>query len=216
MMQNGEFIARIVVATICGSFIGYERTNRNKGAGIRTHAIVALASSVMMIISKYGFLDTKNYDAARVAAQIVSGVGFLGAGLIFVRNNNVISGLTTAAGVWGTAGVGMAIGAGLYIIGAFTTVLVVFIQIFFHKETFFTKGEGYRFKLYLRLLNIDTYTKIKPRLIKDMQIEGLNIKKNRDGIVDVELDVLIKDSYRRFGALEDVMLDSNVIDGYYE
>lgn len=216
MIQNTELIGRIVLATVCGSFIGYERTNRNKGAGIRTHAIVALASAVMMIVSKYGFYDIDNYDASRVAAQIVSGVGFLGAGLIFVRNNNVISGLTTAAGVWGTAGVGMAIGAGQYIIGIFTTILVVFIQIFLHKETFFTRGEGYRYKLYLKLLNIDTYTQIKPKILSEMQIEGLNIKKNRDGTVDVELDILIKDSYRRFRALEDVMLNKNVIDGYWE
>lgn len=216
MISNYEFVIRIIVSAMSGSAIGYERTNRNKGAGIRTHAIVALASALLMIISKYGFSDVGRYDASRVASQIVSGVGFLGAGLIFVRNNNIISGLTTAAGVWGTAGVGMAIGSGQYFIGIFTTVLIVSIQIYFHKDNFFTKGEGYRYKLYLKLKDINSYSKIKSIIVSAMQIEGLSIKKHRDTTVDIELDILIKDSYKRFEVLEQLMKSEHVIYGYWE
>lgn len=79
-----NWIFRIVLATLCGCAIGYERTSRNKSAGIRTHAIIALGSSMFMIISKYAFFDVSTADGARVAAQIVSGIGFLGAGLIFI------------------------------------------------------------------------------------------------------------------------------------
>ena len=118
--DQAELVIRLVVAALCGFAIGYERKNRFKNAGIRTHMIVALGAALIMIVSKYGFfdiLDLKNMalDPSRVAAQIVSGVSFLGAGAILVRHNNV-NGLTTAAGVWTTAAVGMAIGAKLYLI----------------------------------------------------------------------------------------------------
>lgn len=132
---QSEYILRIFVASVCGCVIGYERTNRNKEAGIRTHAIVAVGAALIMIVSKYGFSDSANFDASRVAAQIVSGIGFLGAGIIFLRNR-MVSGLTTAAGIWTTGGIGMAIGSGLYYIGIATTVLVVFIQVLMHKSIF--------------------------------------------------------------------------------
>lgn len=136
--QNFEFLIKMVLATVMGVIIGFERKSRNKGAGIRTHAIVSLASSLMMIVSKYGFFDIVEYDAARVAAQVVSGIGFLGTGLIFIKNN-AVNGLTTAAGIWATAGIGLAMGAGLYAVAIFGTLLIVIIQILMHKDTFLSK-----------------------------------------------------------------------------
>lgn len=126
-----EYLLRIVLACICGMLIGYERKTRSKEAGVRTHVIVALGSALMMIVSKYGFYDSLSFDASRIASQIVSGVGFLGAGIIFVRHQSV-SGLTTAAGIWATAGVGMAIGAGMYILGIGTCLLLFLIQMITH------------------------------------------------------------------------------------
>lgn len=136
ILNHVELVVRLLVAAFCGFAIGYERKNRFKNAGIRTHMIVALGSALIMIVSKYGFFDILNLknmalDPSRVAAQIVSGVSFLGAGAILVRHNNV-NGLTTAAGVWTTAAVGMAIGAKLYIIGLSATVLVLCIQVLLH------------------------------------------------------------------------------------
>lgn len=128
-----ELIIRLLLAGVCGCLIGYERKNRNKEAGIRTHIIVAIASCLMMEISKYGFEDIGKFDGARLAAQVVSGIGFLGAGMIFVHKNSV-KGLTTAAGVWATSGIGMAVGAGMYIIGVVTTVIIFVFQILFHKK----------------------------------------------------------------------------------
>lgn len=127
-----DYCLRILFAGVLGASIGFERMNRHKDAGVRTHAIIALASALLMIISKYGFGDIQEYDASRVAAQIVSGVGFLGAGIIFVRNTS-INGLTTAAGMWATAGVGMAMGAGLWVIAFFSTMFVLVIEYLFHK-----------------------------------------------------------------------------------
>ncbi len=102
---------------------------------MRTHAILALGSALIMLVSKYGFIDINEIDGSRIAAQIVSGVGFLGAGVIFVKNGNV-SGLTTAAGMWATSGVGMCIGAGLYDIGIITTIILIGLQILFHRGSF--------------------------------------------------------------------------------
>lgn len=127
-----QFIFRLLISALCGAVIGYERKSRSKDAGLRTHIIVAIGSCLIMIISKYGFDDLLlsegvKVDVARLAAQVISGVGFLGAGMIFIRKN-FISGLATAAGIWTVSGIGLAIGSGMYIIGIFTTVLVVLVQ----------------------------------------------------------------------------------------
>ncbi|MDO5436076.1 MAG: MgtC/SapB family protein [Clostridia bacterium] len=137
-----ECILRILLACFLGAAVGYERARRMKEAGVRTHCIIAAASALLMIISKYGFTDllgadgemfagTRGADSARIAAQIVSGVSFLGIGVIF-RNGNTVRGLTTAAGIWATSAVGMAIGAGMYVIGITLVTLVVCVQLIFH------------------------------------------------------------------------------------
>ena len=147
MYDQIELLIRIFVAGICGALIGYERKSRLKEAGIRTHFIVALASALMMVISKYGFFDLLNMaengqdirlDPSRMASTIITGVGFLGAGAIFIRKNT-INGLTTAAGIWATAGVGMAIGTGFYFIGVVSTFIMLVVQIFLHRKNWFTK-----------------------------------------------------------------------------
>ncbi|MBQ6235988.1 MAG: MgtC/SapB family protein [Clostridia bacterium] len=144
LLQYAEFLIRILVSCFCGACIGYERTKRLKEAGIRTHIIVCCAAALTMIISKYGFVDmnmegaffpgTHSTDPARLAAQIISGVSFLGAGIIF-RNGNSVRGLTTAAGIWATAAIGLAIGAGMYVIGLIGTLIIAAIQIVMHRFT---------------------------------------------------------------------------------
>lgn len=136
-MEYG-FLLRILLAGVCGAFIGYERKSRMKEAGIRTHFVVAVGSALMVLISKYGFEDVigksgVGLDPSRIAAQVVSGVGFLGAGMIFMQRQTV-KGLTTAAGIWSTAGIGMAIGADLYIVGVGTTIIILIAQKLFHSK----------------------------------------------------------------------------------
>ena len=145
-----ECIMRVVIAAICGSFIGIERKVRLKEAGTRTHLVVAFGSALFMIVSKYGFEDMImrsvelggdiiKFDPTRIASTIVTGIGFLGAGTIFVRRN-VINGLTTAAGLWSTAAVGMAIGAGQYIVGISAAVILTFMQWFLHSSKLFARA----------------------------------------------------------------------------
>lgn len=126
-----DYIIRILIACVCGFAVGYERKSRSKEAGIRTHSIVCMAACVMMIVSKYAFSDTDGVDEARIAAQVVSGIGFLGAGIIFYKRD-MLHGLTTAAGVWATSGIGLAIGAGMVITGVCCTLLLVLIQVLLH------------------------------------------------------------------------------------
>ena len=135
LLPQLEYLIRIVISCLCGGIIGIERTLRQKDAGFRTHVIVALGASLMMVVSKYGFADSlaTGYDPApeRIAANIITGISFLGAGMIFVRGAN-IKGLTTAAGIWSTAAVAMAIGAGMYVTGIISSLIIVLIQILFH------------------------------------------------------------------------------------
>ena len=138
VFDNLEFFIRIVLAAILGALVGLERSKRQKEAGVRTHCIIACTSALFMIRSKYAFVDLvgvdglRGADPARIAAQVVSGISFLGAGVIF-KNGNSIRGLTTAAGMWGTAAVGMAIGAGMYWVGLIEAAVLVGIQIVLHR-----------------------------------------------------------------------------------
>ena len=122
-----EWILRLLAALTAGITIGIERQHRAKEAGIRTHATVALASCLLMVISKYGFKDIGTGDPARLAAQVVSGIGFLGTGVVVVRHD-VVQGLTTAAGIWATSAIGPCFGSGMYVIGLVSTILMYFVQ----------------------------------------------------------------------------------------
>lgn len=125
-------IIRLALAAFLGTIIGIDREYRAKSAGFRTHFLVSLGSALFMIISQYGFKDVlilnqdiSKFDPSRVAAQVVTGIGFIGAGTIILKREYV-KGLTTAAGLWATAGIGMACGAGLYWIGIASMILTLF------------------------------------------------------------------------------------------
>lgn len=133
LYDNLEFLIRIVLAALLGMLIGVERARRQKEAGTRTHCIIAASAAGLMILSKYAFGDVGSGDGARIAAQVVSGISFLGAGVIFRSGRYSIQGLTTAAGIWGTAVVGMAIGAGMYWLGLILAGGLVIIQILLHR-----------------------------------------------------------------------------------
>lgn len=122
MMIEWNFILRIFLAGLLGGAIGFEREFRAKEAGVRTHFIVALGSALFMIISQYAF--TGQFDHARVAAQVVSGIGFIGAGVIIFQKN-VIRGITTAAGLWVAAAIGLACGAGMYALSVAAMLLTI-------------------------------------------------------------------------------------------
>ena len=128
-MDWGVVIIRLLLATFLGAVIGFEREYHAKEAGVRTHLLVALGSCLFMIISVYGFdfmldQDHVSFDPSRIASQVVTGIGFIGAGTIILQKQ-MVRGLTTAAGLWVTAAIGLACGNGMYIIAAVTTVIVL-------------------------------------------------------------------------------------------
>lgn len=148
-----DFALRLFVAGAMGVLIGLEREYRAKEAGYRTHFLVALGSALMMIVSQYGFMevlktDLIRLDPSRIAAQVVSGIGFIGAGTIILQKQ-IVRGLTTAAGIWATSGIGLAVGAGMYAVGI-SAILLVLLGL--ETLSYFFKSIG------LRNMMIDFFT----------------------------------------------------------
>lgn len=131
MISNTEILLRLIAAAALGSLIGFERERLLWAAGIRTHMLVCVGSCLIMVVSAFGFGDVINQqhtilDPSRVAAQVVSGIGFLGAGSILARGE-IVKGLTTAASIWTVAAIGLAIGGGLYFAGIASTIVILII-----------------------------------------------------------------------------------------
>lgn len=204
MVFNLELIGRMLIACLCGIAVGIERNTRAKEAGIRTHCIVACASALMMIVSKYGFFDlveeASKYasdirlDPSRMAQGIVTGVGFLGAGLIYFQRG-AIKGLTTAAGVWAVSGVGMAIGAGMYAIGISATAIILAVQIVLHTKS--AMGSKYKTKT-IKIYGVSE-EKFQERAMDvfarcDMTIMDVSVSRNTEGTIDYSFCVEVPKS----------------------
>lgn len=132
MIETSEILIRLSLGALCGAIIGIERERKEWAAGMRTHMMVSVGAALFMLVSSYGFNEVLGndkivLDPSRVAAQVVSGIGFLGAGTIIFLRQGVIRGLTTASGLWTVAGIGLAIGGGMYIAGIATTVIAIII-----------------------------------------------------------------------------------------
>lgn len=132
MLSHQEIVIRLVLAAVFGAAVGLERERKNWTAGMRTHMMVCLGASLMMMVSSFGFFDILqtehvNLDPSRVAAQVVSGIGFLGAGTILFLRQGIVRGLTTASGLWTVAGIGLACGGGMYFAALITTIFALII-----------------------------------------------------------------------------------------
>jgi len=205
VMQNVEFCIRLLVACLCGAAVGIERSRRFKEAGMRTHMVVCFAAALIMIISKYGFADLtqpdgssfpgiRGADSARIAAQVVSGISFLCAGVIY-KNGGTVKGLTTAAGIWFTAGIGLAIGAGMYVVGLCGMAIMMVMQFVMHRVAVggdaydgnrlqFTVKNGYDFNGALE-------TQLKEW---NAQVAESRVTRHKDGTTDYDLTVRRKKS----------------------
>lgn len=216
-----ELLLRLFVALFCGAIIGHERKNRGKGAGTKTHAIVSIAACLLMILSQYGVDDflkhyhgtgaNINLDPFRIAAQIVPGIGFLGAGMIFVQKK-VITGLTTAAGIWATAGIGMAIGSGMYFISISATLIIVVVQILFHKN----------FKFFSHLSDIELFFTVNNKDVaisyireildsKNIQTNDIEVS-SRDGVLfDIYINASFIHAFDKLELTEQFYKNENII-----
>lgn len=195
MATQLECLLRILLAGICGGVIGHERESHMKMAGIRTHFIVAIASALLMVVSKYGFYDMLGtagvkLDPSRVASGIVTAIGFLGTGIIFVRNRSV-SGLTTSAGIWATVGVGMAVGAGMYFIGIIVAAIIVVVLKVLGKRTKLIKSMHTE-QITLLLRKGEELDKIVSEIFSDMEVEIINILAKRQDADSMEIKMTIQ------------------------
>ena len=190
-MSSFEFqmvcVVRLLLASVCGFAIGIERTNRLKDAGMRTHLIVCMGAALMMLVSKYGFFDVSTIagffkaDVSRVASSVVAGIGFLGAGIIFERNRSV-TGLTTAAGI------GMAMGAGMYLIAVAGTIILITAQSLLHNEHIIGGG------LMFLVLRIDGRSGTVSQTVQKIQALGgelvdLTVTQKKNDIIRVEMRI---------------------------
>ena len=194
-----EIILRLLLAALMGSAVGLERERLNWVAGLRTHMLVCVGSALIMMVSAYGFAEVLKYkdvvlDPSRVAAQVVSGIGFLGAGTIFFWRKEVLRGLTTAAALWAVAGVGLAIGGGMYFAGTATTILILIILALMKplERKLFKSPEIQRHSLTIRMIP----TKFSLRNLEDTMnaagIEVIEMKINRISDTTPDHDYLLE------------------------
>ncbi len=204
--ESAPWLIRLIFAAFCGVAVGFERSRNKKDAGIRTHMIVAMGACLAMIVSKYGFFDLLEFeglraDASRIASNVITGVGFLGAGVIFVKDVS-IKGLTTAAGIWATASVGLAIGAGMYTIGIGATLIMVLFQLLFHKYFQSFENTVNEFRVTVND-NADAVKNFRAMLEeKKILVEQCKMTRNKDATIT--LDIMIKKA--RTTSMDEIML----------
>lgn len=204
-----NWLIRLFIAAVCGFAIGFERKTRSKEAGIRTHTIVCFAAALMMIVSKYAFTDlfgaatdgsnvgagTRGADSARIAAQVVSGIGFLGAGIIFYKRD-LLRGLTTAAGIWATAGIGLAIGSGMIVVGVVASAVLIVLQVVLHSRLKVLHGRTQRnfLRITAVLENSETIDKINAVFgIKQMlKFKTYTVEKNE---IRAEIEAITENEF---------------------
>lgn len=206
-ITNVEITVRLIVALVLGGMIGLERESMGRPAGFRTHILVSVGSALIMILSAYGFAEALpgGYDPGRIAAQVVSGIGFLGAGTIMREGVNV-RGLTTAASLWTVAGIGLAVGSGFYFAAILATFLVVVTLVVLNQlewNYLSTKHE------ILTLLIQDTpgqLARVFAVLAKyDVNVFNVELSSDDTGEAKLDLQVEISPKFSRVKIIEDLV-----------
>ena len=170
---------RMLFAVVCGSIIGIEREFKRRPAGFRTHILICLGASMTMITSQYLLQETHYYiDVARLSAQVVAGVGLICAGTIIVTRRQRVKGLTTAAGLWTTAIIGLALGAGFFEGGIFATALILVAEIFFSKYEFWLLRQSPEINVYVRYEGRQCLEQ-SLKVFRDWNIRVLNLEITR-------------------------------------
>ncbi|WP_297521936.1 MgtC/SapB family protein [uncultured Clostridium sp.] len=211
-----DFVLRLILAAFLGGLIGYERNIRSKEAGLRTHMLVSLSSALLMLVSQYGFFEViQKYvevDPSRIAAQVVSGMGFLGAGVIF-KERGSIKGLSTAAGLWGVAAIGLAVGSGLYILGIAATILILLAFEVVNKVS----KKSYTLSIELQVVATDlSYLELKDNIKKNYNnIMSYRVEHQEFGeVVNLKFRVKSEEDFKII--LDDIHSIKNLTLDYYE
>ena len=172
---------RLLVAVLCGGFIGIEREHKRRPAGFRTHILICLGAAMTTTISQFLFLNMHMYtDMARLGAQVIAGVGFIGAGTIIVTKRRQVKGLTTAAGLWTCAIIGLAVGGGYFEAGIIATVVILVAEIFFSRFEYWVLVNSKNLNIYVEYNgseNLDTVI----RMIKGYRIVIIDLEITKSG-----------------------------------
>lgn len=213
-LNSLSIIVRILLATIIGCLIGLERESKNRPAGFRTYALVSVGACLVMMTNQYMFNLYQSGDPARMGAQVISGVGFLGAGTILVTRSNQVRGLTTAAGLWTSACVGLALGTGFYAGALIVGGVLVLVMILFRPLNRVLQHKNGVMRLYAHFGNsddIDTFLKecrtekvavvdMQPMMQKDEDKGGIVVVIEIKHVVETAHETLV----RKFSALQGV------------
>lgn len=216
MLNAKDVILRLLLSLFLSSIIGLDRESINKPAGLRTHVLVSLASTLIMLLTFYLNELYGSYQFTdRLAAQVISGVGFLGAGTILRKDKGVVTGLTTAASLWAVAAIGLTVGAGFYVGAVLTTILVIIILIVFHRfGAIFSKRRKGNIT-YITVVSVD-----KPGQIGKIgqvlgeykvNINTINIEHKDEKLINIEMEVFLKDLNAKYdvvkslASLEDIL-----------
>ena len=181
-----SIVIRILVAIVLGGVIGLERGMKNRPAGLRTYMLVSLGSCVVMLINQYTTQVFGTGDPVRLGAQVISGIGFLGAGTIVVTSHNQIKGLTTAAGLWASACIGLAIGIGLYEVALIAGLCVFLVLTLLHEMDYFMRSRTRTLDAYIELDHTITLGKFI-RNIREQGLEISNIQREHDVAYDSDV-----------------------------
>lgn len=200
MLEVKDVIIRLLMSVLLSSVIGLDRESINKPAGLRTHVLVSVASTLVMLLSLYlsQINSSGYYYSDRLASQVISGVGFLGAGTIMRKDNGIVTGLTTAASLWAVAAIGLAVGAGFYVGAALTTVLVIITLILFQRFNIKISNRRSRHIVNIKVLSIDKPGQIGKigQVLGNFNANILNIslEQAEKGLIAVTMEVALESS----------------------
>ena len=174
-------LVRMLLAVICGGIIGIERERKRRPAGFRTHILICLGASLTMLTSQYIYLELKLFtDLARLGAQVIAGIGFIGAGTIIVTKRRQVKGLTTAAGLWTSAIVGLAIGAGYFEAALIATALMIIVELVLSRLEYFIMSTAKGINLYIEYKEAETLVRMTEYL-RDRKVSVTDLQITKSG-----------------------------------
>lgn len=177
-------LSRLILALICGGILGIERERKNRPAGFRTYMLVCMGSALVMMTNEYISLTYGSGDMARMGAQVISGIGFLGAGTIIFTGNNKVKGLTTAAGLWASACIGLAVGIGFYVGAIIGTCMIFIVMAIFHNLDDLVVSSSKKINLYIELERTSDVYVILKKLKDENQIKITDMEIKKVGMVN--------------------------------
>ena len=213
MTDEYAIVLRLILAAICGGILGFERERKKRPAGLRTYILVCVGAALVMLTNQYIFEEFGGLgDPTRMAAQVISGIGFLGAGTIIVTSRSRVKGLTTAAGLWAAACMGLAIGSGFYI-GAVTACLIIFMTASLLHHLDYRMGKKSRIMtLYVELKAVSMVGEFMRRL-KEMGIKVIEMDIHKEAAATGQVSVSVSLQLAKRGSHEEIIAEIGKLEG---